>query len=95
MCLWVPEPSNIHNVLEDKFVGLQPVQCCQLSDFVDFSDPFSDFKKKKAPSDKSSDFWKNLSHFPNVASTVLRAQDLELHLSLCLLWSVSAKKTTI
>ncbi len=42
------------------------------------------------PSDKSSDFWKNLSNFPNVASTVLRAWDLELHFSLCLLWSVSA-----
>ncbi len=39
----------------------------------------------KAPSDKSSDFWKNLSNFPHVASTVLRARDLELHLSLCLL----------
>ncbi len=63
-------------------------QCCQLSDFVarfsDFSDPFSDFFFK-APSDKSSDFWTNLSSFPNVASTVLRAGDLELHLSLCLL----------
>ncbi len=44
----------------------------------------------EAPSDKSSDFWKNLSNFPNVASTVLRARDLELHLSLCLLWSVRA-----
>ncbi len=43
-----------------------------------------------APSDKSSDFWKNLSNFPNDASTVLRARDLELHLSLCVLWSVSA-----
>ncbi len=39
----------------------------------------------KAPSDKSSDFWKDLTNFPNVASTVLRARDLELHLSLCLL----------
>ncbi len=39
----------------------------------------------QTPSDKSSDFWKNLSNFPNVASTVLRARDLELHLSLCLL----------
>ncbi len=69
-------------------------QCCQLNDFVarfnEFSDPFSDFFFFKAPSDKSSDFWKNLSNFPNVASTVLRAGDLELHLSLCLLWSVSA-----
>ncbi len=62
------------------------IQFCQLSDF---SDPFSDFFFK-APSDKSSDFWKNLSNFPNVASTVLRARDIELHLSLCLLWSVSA-----
>ncbi len=64
-------------------------QCCQLSDFVarfsDFSDPFSDFFFFKAPSDKSSDIWKKLSNFANVASTVLRARDLELHLSLCLL----------
>ncbi len=64
-------------------------QCCQLSDFVarfsDFSDPFSDFFKKKRLATNLATFRKNLSNFPNVASTVLRARDLELHLSLCLL----------
>ncbi len=58
-------------------------------DLATFQTPLATFFFK-APSDKSSDFWKNLSHLPNVASTVLRARDLELHLSLCLLWSVSA-----
>ncbi len=47
-----------------------------LSDFVvrfgDFSDSFGDFfKKKKKRLATSSDFWKKLSKFPNVASTVL------------------------
>ncbi len=54
-------------------------------DLATFQTPLATFFFFKAPSDKSSDFWKNLSNFPNVASTVLRARDLELHLSLCLL----------
>ncbi len=58
-------------------------------DLATFQTPLATFFFK-APSDKSSDFWKNLSNFANVASTVLRARDLELHLSVCLLWSVSA-----
>ncbi len=53
-------------------------------DLATFQTPLATFFFK-APSDKSSDFLKNLSNFPNVASTVLRARDLELHLSLCLL----------
>ncbi len=55
-------------------------------DLATFQTPLATLKKY-AP----SNFWENLSNFPNVASTVLRAQDLELPLSLCLLWSVSAR----
>ncbi len=58
-------------------------------DLATFQTPLATFFFK-APSDKSSDFWKNLSNSPNVTSTVLRARDLELHLSPCLIWSVSA-----
>ncbi len=53
-------------------------------DLATFQTPLATFFFK-APSDKSSDFWKTLSNFPNVASTVLRVRDLELHLSPCLL----------
>ncbi len=38
-------------------------------DLASFQTPLATFFK--APSDKSSDFWKNLSNLPNVASTVL------------------------
>ncbi len=66
--------------LFDVLIGTE--QCCQLSDF---SDPFSDFFFLKRLATNLATFGKNLSNFPNVASTVLRAGDLELHLSLCLL----------
>ncbi len=68
---------------------MSQIPACSVANLASFQTPLVTFFFK-APSDKSCDFWTNLSNFPNVASTVLRAWDLELHLSLCLLWSVSA-----
>ncbi len=60
---------------------------CSVANLATLSLDLATFQTPLAPSDKSSDFWKNLSNFPNVASTVLRARDIELHLSLSALIS--------
>ncbi len=51
-------------------------------DVATFQTPLATFFFK-APSDKSSDFWKNLCNFPNVqlSSTVLRSWVTTLHVS--------------
>ncbi len=70
--LLAPVKYSIFNLLYQNTVKKVFANLATLSlDLATFQTPLATFFLQKAPSNKSSDFWTNLSIFPNVASTVL------------------------